>query len=1141
MKLTRKLWWPVFVLLVAIGATTMGHAQFSSNIQGTVTDAKGAVVPDVSVTLHNTGTGVDLKATTNGDGFYRFSSVAPGNYTVNAVHTGFKESVVSVILTTGETRGANIALAVAAAGTNITVKSIAPALNPEETRIESTIPAQDISELPLANRDVQELVALTPGIVGHQNESPSNGYGSSIFAASFNPPYSANGQSTGGNLWLIDDLPVNDDVNQGSALMLPNADMIGEVALQTQTYSSENGSSASMQTSFTTKSGTNNYHGAVDYSYDGSNVGSAKDAVSGTVAEFHQDLMLVSGGGPIIKDRTFFFGSMERQLAGIGAVGSDFPYFTQQFGAWALSQFPDSGAAQALVFAPPTRDIGGQVKYASDYGIACGTTQTVPATANGPAPLTYNLPCNTPINVTNAFLNQSQPFDGIQWNVRLDQNFRQGKDRIYGMFERIDQKLGDLAERPAMDAESPSQNKYFSVNYIHLFSDKLLNEAHFGNLRTIGGLAAKDNRSLSIPYLPILLDHSAGFQFTFPFGITPFDSEVLKEHTYALRDTVTYTLNRHNIRAGYQFYRGDFFQNDAGIFTRPFVPFYSTDMFSWVSNTASAGYSLYDIGGQTGHMTPQYYGASAIYNSFFVEDTWQAKENLTITAGVRYDDYGNPEKYGSTAQPFAAMFPGTGANFQQQVWDTSTKIVSTAFTQSQNVNFLPRFGFAYMPAKNNSTAIRGGIGLYENVLTPAQIAENLPTQPPNRISLSPYGVVPYGSFQSISFPYGYNYSFPVYGVDPHGNVYSNAAQTSVFSANLNGFIPTLKPEKFLHYSLGVEQQLPYNAVLGITYAGSYGYDLVYGSDGAGGPNSDYNLIPNSPTARPTSEWGQLNYGSNGLNSNYNAMIVTLKQNYKTLSYQANYNWSKALQDAPQTNNSSSYSFWPGIYVPKTYYGPSSLDQTNTFSLGGAYEVPRTHFQSGILNEAASNWRISSIIIAQSGTPFSVTVPANVLNADKSVRFHTDYQLDGSDKFDSTNGTPGFPNFNGTKRSGFSRSKAYIHNAATGGINTLNPAQFSDPAGAGTVPVLSGQGANTFRNFGYFVVNAGAAKGFRVPFLGREEGARLILRGEAINLLNRTNWQAINNNLDQLNTPNGFGASRADFQKRYLQIGGRFEF
>jgi len=1113
----------VLAQLLLVFACTTGHAQFSASVLGTVTDSSGAVVPNASVTLHSVDTGVDFTGLTNGSGIYRFSSVAPGSYKVVVKSSGFSESSVGVTVTTGETRGVDVSLRASGLETNVTVQSVAPAINPDETRVQTTISAAEIGQLPLPNRDVQELIALTPGVVGFQNESPNTGYGSSIFAGSFSPSYSANGLGTNSNLYIIDDLPVMDVHSQGSALILPNAEMIAEVALQTQTYSVENGTAASLQTAFTTKSGGNDLHGTADYSYAGAHIGAAKDPFSRMVAPFHQDLMLASLGGPIIKDRTFFFGSIEKQSSEIGTAVATNPYLTPQFAQWALNAFPASGAAQGLVFAPPTRDIGGTVRYANDpaYGglsALCGTPQTI----NG---LPYNLPCDTPVYVTGAFFNQAQPFDGLQWNVRLDENLRGGEDRVYGMYERIDQKLGDLAERPALDAVTPSQNKYFSVNYVHTFNARLVNEAHFGNLRSINGSSLGDPRAASIPYLPILLDSAAGYQFTFPFSQTPFGAQTNKAHTYAARDTLTYVLGRHSIRAGYQFYRADAFQDSSQIYSRPFVPFYLTDTLSWVSNTASASYSLYTIGA-SGQYTPQYYGASSRYNGVFIDDSWKVTSRLTLTLGLRYDDFGNPVPYGSTAQPFVPMFPGKGSTFQQQALNTTTHITHQAFTSAQAFNLMPRAGFAYTPPGLKSTLVRGGIGLYENVLTPFQIAGNLPTQPPNRISLTTDGVVPYGDFKTKSAPFGYAYpAFPTGGIDPSGNVYSNPSQTAVYAANLNGFVPGLKPEKVLNYSVGLEQQFAANLVFGLSYVGSHGYDLVYGATGAGtGANADYNLATAPPNSvnfpRPTMEWGEINYGRNGLSSNYNEMVVTLRQHFKTLSYQANYNWSRALQYAPTVTdpNVSTFSIWNSISDPKSFYGPSSFDVRNSFSFAGAYEVPKL-FSNTLLNQAASQWRVSTIIIAQSGTPFTVIEPG------------TDYQYNGSATLDSTTGgTPGFPTYLGTKRSGFSRSQARA------GIFTK--AQFVDPPGTGTMAVQSTQGANTFRNLGYFSVNAGLSKGLAVPLPRRTEPAHFFLRGEAVNLLNRTNYQAFG---DDTTNATSFGLVTSANQKRYIQIGGRFEF
>ena len=903
--------------------------------------------------------------------------------------------------------------------------------------------------------------------------------------------------------------------------MMPNAEMIQEVALQTQTYSVENGSSASLQTAFTTKGGTNGFHGSADESYYSSNLGSAKNPISETLLPSHQNLVIGSLGGPIFKDHTFFFGSFERQDDSIAGGGIDNPELTNQFAQWALATFPNSGAAKGLVFAPLDRIVPGPqgvVKYADDpsYSLNCGTNQM---TADGQP---YNLPCDTPVYDVNYFFNQGQPFDGTQWNVRLDQNFGGGKDKVYGMYERIDQKLGDLSQRSEEDASTPSQNKYFSLNYVHLFSPKLLNEAHFGNLRVINGLALDDPRSGSIPYQQLGLDTTAGYQFEFPFSGQPFASQVNKEHTYGFRDTVTYTAGNHTIRGGYQYYRGDVFQDSSQIYARPGFGFNFFSTIGFVSNTVPQSYYLFTIGAN-GKYTPQLYGASSRFNSVFVEDNWKVTERLTLTAGIRYDNFGNPVPYGSTAQPFVPMFPGSGSTFQEQALATTTHITKQAFTSAQDLNFMPRVGFAYTPFNDRLTLFHGGIGLYENAPTPFQIAANLPTQPPNRISLYETTILPYGDYTTPGAPYGYNYpATPVYGIAPWGNVYSGPVQPDgsqpVYGANLNGFVPNLKPEKVINYSLGLDRQFAKNIVFGISYVGSHGYDLLFGSAASGGGgNVDYNMCTNC-TGRPTDHWGQINYGRNALRSNFNQMVVTLKQNAGNFSYQANYNWSRALSTAPvfSTDSGGSKYYINNAENPNQYYGPTPNDVPNSFSFAGAYQVPKL-FQNRFANEAASGWRISTIIIAQSGTPFTVYNPG------------VDYQNDGAPNGASFN--PGIPTYTGTKRSGFSR-----HAARTTGV--LTAAQFTNPPGTGTIAVEPTQGANTFRNLGYFNVDAGLAKSFSVPLPHISNGGQFVLRGEAVNLLNRTNYQDMGGDVTNATT---FGRVTSVNQQRYLQLGGRFEF
>jgi hypothetical protein len=1133
------------------------HAQFSSNVQGTVTDSTGAVIPKVAVTLHNTGTSVDLKEATNGSGFYRFESVAPGNYAVIAQQAGFKIASISVTVTPDETRGVDVTLIPAGAGTiNVTVNAVAPDLNPEETRIETTLATEEITKLPMAGHDVQQIIALTPGVTGFENTPPGGGYGATLFAANWAPPFQSNGQGTNGNLYLIDDLPVNDDENQGGAIMFPNADMIDQVTMQTQTYSVENGTSASLQTSFNTKSGANKFHGDMDYTYAGANIAAAK-AVDITVTSpttgvpfdvnvgsFHQNELLGSIGGPIVKDKTFFFFSFQKQNQGSGGTGAvSQQNWDPHFIAWGLSAFPNSGMAKGMTAAPDTGDTPGPAYSTTTAEEALGSTacptslstytSTIPLFVNGDlsgpnAGVTqggnsYSLPCSTVMYDHGQVFNQAQPFDGLQFNARLDQVFRNGGDRIYLMFERIHQTLGELTDRPALGSTTPSTNRYGSANWVHLFSPRLLNEIHGGNVRTVSGNFLSDPVVAgSIPYNMLGLDTTDGYPFWFPFGGMSFAPDNTLEHTYNLRDTVSYSWHNHTIRGGYQFSREDYLTNDQ-LYARGGFGFNFMDDFQLMSNEANFSSYLWTISGLTGNYSPQVYGATSIFNGMWADDSWKVRPNLTITAGLRYDDFGNPSAY-SNSSAFSPLYPGAGTTLHQQILNTTVHVSPNAFTGSQNMNFQPRVGFAYTPFKAREMTIHGGFGIYENALTPEQVANNLPTQPPTRISLNLYSPIPYGDFTTAAPPWGETYDdqlpFPVFGQDPSGNVYSNSAHTSIYSVTLNGFAPNVKPEKFLLYSLGVEQEIPGHVVVGASYSGSHGYDLVVGCVGQGPngvSNCDWNLEPGM-TSRPSTEWGQLLYTVNaGTTSNFNALILTLKQHYKGLSYQANYNFESAKQWAPTT---SGFAFWPAAYQAKTYYGPSSIDVTNSFSFGGTYEVPKISAEHTYLNQLAG-WRISTITVAQTGTPFSVRNSSG-----PSYAFDNSLGIDGSGT-----GTPAFPTPSaGAQRKGFSRKQV----SETGAFKGVT---WTDPTGAGTEPVLSQQGANTFRNPGYFNVNAGVAKTYSLPWV-ENASSKFTMRADFINLLNRTNWGAIDNNIAD---GNNFGFSLSTNNKRYLQLGGRFEF
>jgi outer membrane receptor protein involved in Fe transport len=235
-------------------------------------------------------------------------------------------------------------------------------------------------------------------------------------------------------------------------------------------------------------------------------------------------------------------------------------------------------------------------------------------------------------------MNQAQPFDGLQFSARIDQVFRSGGDRLYVMYERIHQTLGDLTDRPALGSTTPSTNRYGSVNWIHVFSPKLLNEIHVGNVRTISGQTLSDATIAgSIPYGMIGIDTTDGYQFWNLFGGEAFAPDTQREHTYNLRDTVSYSWRNHTIRGGYQFAREDYIIDDE-LFGRGGFGFnFGPDAFTLMSNQYNFSSYLWSISGLTGSYSPQIYGATSKFNGIWADDSWKVRPNLTVTAGIRYD------------------------------------------------------------------------------------------------------------------------------------------------------------------------------------------------------------------------------------------------------------------------------------------------------------------------------------------------------------------------------------------------------------------------------------------------------------------------------------------------------------------------
>ena len=1089
---------------LAFALRLASQSAYSSNVEGIVTDPQSAAVPNIQVRLQNTQTQVDYATTTSASGYYRFSSIAPGQYEIVIAAPGFARAVTNVALTANETRGVDVALKLASQGASVTVVENAAALNPDETSIALTLRSSDLTALPLQNGGTLNVLKVLPGVSGVIENSTNLPIANTT--NSYTPQVYGNGRPGASNLFTVDGLPLNSvagtNINKSSQIdITPNPDMLAEVSVQTKTYSVENSNSSSVQTDFVTKSGANRVHGDVDYIYSGQFL-VATPTFASPSSPFRKSWITGALGGPVIKNRTFFFGSFQNEnQVSSGSGVQDF--LTPQFIAWAQQTFPNS-VNLSHTFAkfqpvPSTYAVTGINKTAqTSFG-----PQNLAANTGCGTPSTFNIPCNLPIDELANF-NQTPSVKGTQYNVRLDQYLREAKDRIYLAYFRVDQTSNALLYIPQFNQYSPSTAQYKSAGYTHIFTPTLLNEANFGWLREWDQFGGGTQQYGVLPYGFNVCCNGPSTISLFTF----YGPEANREHIYALRDSVNWIKNKHSLKFGFQLQHSNYLQDRDGVNSRPQNASFCCSLFSFLEDAPPQSYSLSTLSGQTGAYVPQFYGAAVTTEGIYVQDEWKVTPNLFLTFGLRWDNYGNPAPY-SIGLPFAQVFLGSGSTLEQQVAGAYTKIVKNTFNGPLNKNFMPRAGFAWSPRGDQRWSVRGGFGLFEDSIGLANVTAALPTNPPERLSanLSVFSPNPafipslanvYGTSTSGP-PWGYTYpSLPVLGTDSRGGVisgYNAQGQAVLYPASLSGVARNLTPQKTANFSLSVQRQLAANLVAGAGYSGSYSWNQIYSP---GDLNTFAGDLLDGVLNRLTPEWGSINYLMQGLNSHYNALIATMRQRLGTLSWQASYTWSRTIGDPIDQS-------FPLPYAPKAYYGAQDIDYPQRFSFSLTYEL-RPHTGRRLFDNVVGGWTISALGLAQSGGPFSVVCTSSYPTCD--------YNADGYN-YD-------FPNVrSGVETGGFSRSQ-YENNIFPAGT-------FTKPA-----PGAEGnEGRNIFRNPGYFSIDSSVSKVFRLPW----EGVGFRFSFETFNTLNRVNLGAV----DATITDATFGRSTTANQARVMMLRGRVDF
>jgi hypothetical protein len=1153
----------LFILLAL--PLTRCYAQFNSSVEGTVTDQTGAVIGSAQVTLHDLQTNLDRTDATQATGYYRFNGIGPGDYQVIVEARGFAKRIINAHVTQDQVASVNVALALAGASTSLTVTvGVAQELDPDETRLQTTLESEQIENLPLQNGSPLEVVRIAPGVTGIDEDrslSADSIKGNTMYAQ-------ANGRTNTGNSYQLDGVSIQNntgsagDPTQNHAItFMPTEDMVQEVALEVNTYAVDYGSGSSMRVNMTTKGGTNKFHGDFGDRYSGRGLNSTADFAAPETPNSRR-WYTGSAGGPIWKDKTFFFFSFMHQTE-INSQSGLYTYLDNGFTeTWAPANYPNSINVTNLFVPFPTGNAtGGQkatvvnngpTSHASDlFATSTPGVCAVPVYdgANGAQGVTQTgstpIPCTTVIDDQGP-LNQNPRVNGYEISGRLDQNFRGGNDRIYGAYVLEPQVSDFIWIRPGFNTTTPGGSRYVNLNYTHIFTPNLINQAAFSAVRFYNSF--NGGPANTIPFLTWIF--GAGddtFAADDYFGNQGPNFQ--KNHNYQVHDDVTWTHGRHNVKAGFSVAHLDNFNNSAGADSKPEGAAYYGGLPDFLDDAPSQ-YTLITLSGKTGAYQANILGSQVAQFGLYAQDDWKVKPNLLVTVGMRWDNYGNPSPYGNGALPFLNMISPAGATLYQNIVNDklSTGVVGNAFSSSQDINFLPRVGFAWTPSPNRKLTVHGGVGLYEDATDVGNVVNGLALNSPSFLNLTfQYWLTNptladvdarnlYGTNANSPSPYGRTYTHPAVipaGVDSHGEIIQLTG--GILPSTLTAVDPHLKPQKTSLYSLQVEQEFTHNLIAGVGYSGSYSWGQY--------ASGDYNTFPGDMIAnhgtedRLSPEWGGIIYNTNILSGNYHALLLTIRQNYHRLSWQASYTWAKTLSYGGNI---------PNIYDPEHYYGPASGSVPKSFNGTVAYEIPGRGLHNFAERAVLGGWEISAVATAQAGTPFSIvtTAPFNTSGDTTNPTGHGDYLANGFQ-----NNLVNVPA--GIKKKGYTRDdfKAGIF-SAYGYTSTSTPtwtnaalqgAPFTNPVGYGVNPVYGNQGYNSFYGPGYLGVDSALHKKVLLPWFGKNDGSTLTMGIEGSNILNRANLQLpASTDLNNLGG-NALGVSQAANQARVFQVMGKFQF
>ena len=1140
------------ILLVLLAGLPFLAAAQEGTIVGTVTDPAGSVVPNVTITVTNVGTGNDKIYTTNDVGQYVAASLTIGIYNVKAEASGFKvEENKGLKLNVNDRTRVDFQMKVGAKTETISVEANAIAVQADSGETSSLVTGRQITELATNGRTIYSYVSLTPGASNLNPDSqlpvPTGGASGNI---------SFNGNRAGHNLYLLDGGENADRGGAGSSSVLPSIDAIAETQTLTSNYSAEYGLSSGGTISSVVRSGQQMFHASAweFFRNDALDARYFFNTKPNPVGELRYNIYGFNVGGPVTfgklynpnKTKTFFFYNMEwrKIIQGGSPISTQVPlpstYQGDFSGTGTVITVPTAAQVSPSLVA---KNCPGGVLPAGVVQGAAFPNNKIPScmlnayaqsllTAGG----TYGGIFPAPTNGGNRFIKPvSTPTDVREEIVRIDHNFTD-KFSVYGHFvaEQISQNIattmwsGDNVPSVSNSFGNPSYAGVIHTTYT--ISPTLINEASFnynGNRINIlplglftspgafGRFFTGPNQDNRIP--SIALNGGTGTNYTVNW--TPW---VNKADDYQVRDDVSWTKGRHQIKMGgsWALYKKtqDWFKNTQG-------------NYGFNGSFTGNDFADYLLGDAQSYSEDAIKSAGQWNNvswALYIQDNYRVNNRLTINAGLRWD--GIPHTYEANNQ-MANFYPGlydpakpatllpgnnTISNTSPGLGPSPNPILAGLNFYTNGIaicgqngapkgcvndswkNFGPRLGFAYDLRGDGKTVIRGGYGIMYERVQGNDVYNNA-------------GTVPLSA--SIGFS-------NVVLADPSVGT-SGATSVGIPVNNITGLDKAnYRAPMSSQFSLGVQQALG-KSVLSVAYVGTQNRHQSYNTEvnlpafsalpALQANNSTYNA------AVPFLGYRSIRLSRNESNGDYNGLQMSLRGSLLSndLTYQLGYTYSHTNDASTNGNSAGDLGTVSNPYAGWQYdYGPSNYDRRQIFFANFVYDIPfMKHSDNKLAKTMIGGWEVSGIVSVNSGAPMNIGLSgANVCSAVQNCTNRPDRSGNGHDPH--------------TIAQWFDTS---IYTTPAAGLwgNTPKNSEYG--------PGRDNWNISIFKNF----------------LLSETRGSNLQFRAEFFNIWNHTQLRAdsgsggYNGNWNSTDTPshitNSFGQITQTYDPRIIQLALKLSF